>query len=138
MFQITDAPIDSNALLAAVSHDGAGAELLFLGVVRNNNLGRNVDHLVYEAYAPMAERALAGIGDAVKEKHGAEVRCAIAHRTGRLEIGEASVVIAVSAPHRDLCYKASRDAIELLKREVPVWKKEIFEGGEAWVEGPGS
>jgi len=136
VFELTSAPIDGARLIAAVASPRAGAEILFLGVVRDHNDGRKVLHLEYEAYAPMAEAALAEIGAALTRKHGPDVRCAIAHRLGRLEIGEASVGIAVSAPRRALAYEASREALEALKRDVPIWKKEFFEGGAVWVEGP--
>lgn len=138
MFEIVRSPIDVARLLAAVADPRAGASLLFVGVVRDHNIGREVRFLEYEAYEPMAAKALEAIGALLAERHGPEVRCAIAHRVGRLEVGEASVAIAVSAAHRDVAYRASRDAIEALKREVPIWKKEHFEGGEVWVEGPGA
>src|SRR4051812_32660760 len=133
MFALVREKIDPARLLAAVDDRAAGASILFLGVVRDHNEGRRVLFLEYEAYEPMAVRALEAIGAAVRAKHGAEVKVAIEHRAGRLEIGEASVAIAVSAAHRGVAYAASRDAIEALKREVPIWKKEHFEGGEVWV-----
>ncbi|HVY61099.1 MAG TPA: molybdenum cofactor biosynthesis protein MoaE [Planctomycetota bacterium] len=138
VFAIVREKIDPARVLAAVDDPAAGASILFLGVVRDHNEGRRVLHLEYEAYEPMAVRAMEAIGARIRERHGAEVKVAIEHRVGRLEIGEASVAIAVSAAHRGTAYAASRDAIEALKREVPVWKKEFFEGGEVWVEGPKS
>lgn len=137
MFELTDRPIDPAPLLRAVARPEAGAEILFLGVARRTNQGREVLHLEYEAYAPMALSALEEIGRALRARHGEEVRAAIVHRLGRVEIGETSVAIAVSAPRRDTAYAASRDAIETLKREVPIWKREHFVGGTVWVEGPG-
>jgi len=137
MFELVTAPIDAARVVAAVEDRRAGAVILFLGVVRDLNAGRAVRYLEYEAYEPMARAGLAAIGERLRERHGADLRLAIVHRTGRLEIGETSVAIAVSAPHRDVAYRASRDAIEILKRDVPIWKKEHFEGGEVWVEGPG-
>ncbi len=138
MIALAREPLDPARLLAAVRDPRAGAEVLFLGVVRDHNSGRRVLHLEYEAYEPMALRALEDLAAALRARHGPDLRVAIAHRLGRLEIGEVSVAIAVSAPHRDLAYRASREAIEALKREVPIWKKEHFEGGEVWVEGPGA
>lgn len=137
MFEITSSPIDTAALIAAVEDPACGATLLFLGVVRDHNLGRKVSFLEYEAYAPMACDAMKKIAKDLEARYEG-VRTAIVHRTGRLEIGEASVGIACAAPHRDDAYAASREAIERLKREVPVWKKEHFEGGAVWVEGPGA
>lgn len=136
MFEIVRDPIDPARVLAAVEDRRAGAAILFVGVVRDHNAGRRVLHLEYEAYEPMAARALEAIGEGLRARFGADVRCAIVHRVGRLEIGEVSVAIAVAAPHRGTAYEASREAIEVLKRDVPVWKKEHFEGGEVWVEGP--
>jgi molybdopterin synthase catalytic subunit len=136
VFAIVRERIDPARVLAAVEDRAAGASILFLGVVRDHNDGRRVLYLEYEAYEPMAVRALEAIGARLRERHGADIKCAIEHRVGRLEIGEASVAIAVSAAHRGVAYAASRDAIEILKRDVPIWKKEHFEGGEVWIEGP--
>ncbi len=137
MFEITSAKIDTAALIAAVEDPACGAALLFVGVVRDQNLGRKVSFLEYEAYAPMARAAMERIATDLETRY-AGVRAAIVHRIGRLAIGEASVAIACAAPHREDAYRASREAIERLKREVPVWKKEHFEGGAVWVEGPGA
>jgi molybdopterin synthase catalytic subunit len=137
MFELTSAPIDPAAVLAAVRGPGRGAAILFLGDVRATNEGRRVLFLDYEAYEPMARRALAEIGAALAARLPG-LACAIVHRLGRLEPGETSVAIAVAAPRRADAYAASREAIERLKREVPIWKKEHFEGGEVWVEGPGA
>jgi len=137
VIQVTDEPIDAQAVLAAVESPRAGAGLLFLGVVRDHNDGRRVRFLEYEAYQPMAERSLRELVASLEAEFGPGLGVAIVHRVGRLEIGEASVAIAVSSAHRDAAYRASRAAIERLKRDVPIWKKEHFLGGAVWVEGPG-
>jgi molybdopterin synthase catalytic subunit len=134
MAKLTRGAIDVDALRAISPADGAAC--LFVGVVRNDNAGRRVLHLEYEAYEEMALAALRGIeAEARRRFPVSDVR--IVHRLGRLEIGEASVAIAVSSPHRAEAFDACRYAIETLKRTVPIWKKEFFEGGEVWIEGPG-
>lgn len=134
--EVTAEPIVGIAdLMARVRADSDGAILLFTGVVRDHHQGRSVTELSYEAYEEMAASALRRI---CKEVCGRfEIGdVAVVHRVGRLEIGEISVAIAVAAPHRDPAYKASREIIERLKREVPIWKKERYaDGGESWVEG---
>jgi molybdopterin synthase catalytic subunit len=134
MFRITAEPLDERELMRAAASDAAGAIALFAGVVRNENLGRNVEYLVYDAYPPMAERKMAEIADEVRARWPVS-GIAMAHRTGRLEIGEASVLIAVSSPHRADAIEACHYAIDRLKATVPIWKKEVFEGGEEWLEG---
>lgn len=134
MYLITEQPLSTAEVEAAVAHPGAGAILTFSGVVRSNNLGKNVNYLVYEAYPPMAEKVMAQIGDEI-EAQWPGARVAMVHRIGRLEIGEASVVIAVSTPHRADAFVACKYAIDTLKKIVPVWKKEVWEGGEYWIEG---
>jgi len=131
---LTDAPLALEELVARVARPGAGGICTFLGVVRDTNLGRDVDHLVYEAYPEMAVAQMARIVDEVAERWPGAL-AAIAHRTGRLEIGEASVAIAVSAPHRAAAFEACRHAIDALKAGVPIWKKEVWTDGSAWVEG---
>lgn len=126
--------IDPRQVEAKVARDAAGAICCFQGVVRDHNLGRRVQYLDYEAYPEMALPAMARIVEVLEERWP-EARAAIAHRTGRMEIGEASVVIAVSSPHRAEAFEACRWAIDTLKTSVPIWKKEVFEGGSAWVEG---
>lgn len=111
-----------------------GATASFLGLVRDHNQGRRVHHLVYEAYEPLAERALARIVAEAGDRWPSAV-VAIHHRTGRLAIGEASVAIAVASPHRADAFAACRYAIERVKQIVPVWKHEYFEGGDVWIEG---
>lgn len=131
--EIVTAPIDLNALVGKVASPGAGAIATFLGVVRDTSLGRKVRYLLYEAYPPMAVRELEKIEDEVRRRWRIE-KMAIAHRIGELKIGEASVAIAVSSPHRREALEACQFAIDRLKQTVPVWKKEYWEGGEVWIE----
>jgi molybdopterin synthase catalytic subunit len=134
MVRLTDEVLDPRAVEALVAHAGAGAVCTFQGIVRDHNLGREVGHLEYEAYAEMAEPAMAAIaGEVAGRWPGARV--AIVHRLGRLAIGEASVVIAVATPHRAEAFEACRYAIDALKTRVPIWKKEVWADGSAWVEG---
>lgn len=132
---VVDAPIDPARLLGDVVSDDDGAALLFWGVVRNRNEGRAVSHLEYSAYAEMAERMMRLIGEEAIDRFGVgDVR--VVHRVGRLEVGEASVAIAVASPHRAEAYEASRYMIEELKRRVPVWKREGYvDGDREWVPG---
>jgi len=135
-FRLLDGPLDVAAVLHEVEDRGAGAIASFVGTVRGHSRGRDVEHLEYEAYEEMAEPMLARLGETLTERHGL---CAVAihHRLGRVEIGEASVVIAVSAPHRSAALDACREAIETLKTTIPLWKKEVYTGGEEWI-GRGS
>jgi molybdopterin synthase catalytic subunit len=128
-------PLDAAALLASVPTPADGAVLLFVGVVREENEGRAVTHLHYDAYREMAERTLEAIvAEARARWEVGEVR--VAHRVGRLEVGEASVAIAVAAPHRDAAYQASRYVIEELKKRAPIWKREGYADGAAeWLPG---
>ncbi len=132
LIELTDGPISVDRLLRHVADPRAGAVVLFLGVVRDNARGRRVRHLTYEAYEVMARRECEKIAAAIQARWPV-IRVAIVHRTGRLEIGMASVAIAVSAPHRAEAFEAGRFAIDTLKQTVPIWKKEVWEGGEAWV-----
>jgi len=132
LIELTDRPIPVDRLLREVADPRAGAVVLFLGVVRDNARGRRVKHLTYEAYEALARRQCEQIAGAIHERWPV-TRVVIVHRTGRLEIGEASVAIAVSAPHRAEAFEAGRFAIDTLKQTVPIWKKEVWEGGEAWV-----
>jgi molybdopterin synthase catalytic subunit len=132
MFRVTNQPIDLNELVQYVTDPAAGAIATFIGTTRNHNEGRRVIALDYEAYPEMAEKELARIG-ADAAKNWPICRMAILHRLGPVQIGEASVVIAVSATHRDAAFAASRFAIEEIKKTVPIWKKEVFEGGEVWI-----
>ncbi len=132
MFRVTDKPIDLQELVRFVSDPGAGAIATFIGTTRNNNEGRNVIALDYEAYPEMAEKELARIGEDASKKWQI-CRMAIVHRRGPVQIADASVVIAVSSAHREAAFAACRFAIEEIKRTVPIWKKEVFEGGEVWI-----
>ena len=134
LFELTPDPLDARRLEAAVSHKGAGAICTFTGVVRDNSRGRSVTHLDYEAYAEMAVTQMRKIGDEIAEKWP-EARVAIAHRTGQLEIGEASVVVSVSCPHRGEAIAACKWGIDRLKESVPIWKKEHAADGTYWIEG---
>ena len=131
---ITTAALDVGALVGAVDATGTGAVTAFVGLVRGHNLGRRVLHLEYEAYEPLARRGLELIVEEARE-HWPAVRVLIHHRIGRMEIGEASVVIVAASPHRADAFAASRYAIERIKQIVPIWKHEYFEGGDVWVEG---
>jgi len=132
-YQVVTAPLSPDAVAAAVDDPGAGGVVVFSGIVRNETGGRPVKYLEYEAHAPMAEAKMREIGDAVHARWPGVKRVAMLHRVGRLEIGESSVLIAVSAAHRGDAFEACRYAIDTLKRTVPVWKKEHFEDGEVWV-----
>jgi molybdopterin synthase catalytic subunit len=132
MFRVTDQPIDLNELVRYVTDPEAGAIATFIGTTRNNNEGRAVIALDYEAYGEMAEKELLRIGNDAKRQWPI-CRMAIVHRLGPVQIGEASVIIAVSSAHRDAAFAASRFAIEEIKKTVPIWKKEVFEGGEVWI-----
>jgi molybdopterin synthase catalytic subunit len=131
---ITHDRLDVMALVRAVGADKTGAITTFLGLVRDHNQGRRVEHLVYEAYEPLADRALARIVDEVRD-HWPAATLALHHRIGRLEIGEASIAIAAASPHRADAFAACRYAIERVKQIVPIWKHEYFEGGDVWIEG---
>jgi len=133
LYQVTANPLSEAAVGEAVAHPEAGAIVVFSGVVRNETGGRRVKFLEYEAHAPMAEAKMREIGEAVRARWPGVKRVAIVHRVGRLEIGEASVAIAVSAAHRREAFEACHFAIDRLKETVPVWKKEYFEDGEVWV-----
>jgi len=135
-FRLREDPIDLAAVVAEVEDDQAGAVATFVGTVRRHSRGRDVVHLEYEAYSGMAEKVMAEIADRLRSRHELS-GIAIAHRTGRVGIGEASVAIAVSAPHRHDALAACREAIDQLKETVPLWKKEVYEGGEEWI-GRGS
>lgn len=133
-FEITESPLRLEALVSEVSDPAAGAVATFVGTTRNTFGGRRVRHLEYEAYGPMAERALETLGMKIAERWPAVTGVAIAHRLGRVEIGEASVIVAISAPHRADALAACAFGIDLLKRELPVWKKEFLEGETVWRE----
>lgn len=132
--ELTEAPIDVGRLTAAVSAPSRGAVLLFLGTVRDSHRGQRVERLTYSAYRPMAEERLVRIVEEL-EAAGDDLALAIVHRLGEVAVGEASVVIAAASPHRAAAYEASRRALERLKHEVPIWKREHYgDGGSAWRE----
>ncbi|HEU5322124.1 MAG TPA: molybdenum cofactor biosynthesis protein MoaE [Methylomirabilota bacterium] len=133
VFRVVARPLSPDTLAAAVDDPGAGGVVIFSGVVRNETGGRPVKFLEYEAHAPMAEAKMREIGHAIRARWPGVRRVAILHRVGRLDIGESSVLIAVSAAHRADAFDACRYAIDTLKHTVPVWKKEHFEDGEVWV-----
>jgi molybdopterin synthase catalytic subunit len=133
-YQITYDPIDSKTIAAELLRDEDGAVCVFEGVVRNNAKGKSTRHLIYQAYEGMALKTLEQIGTLIREmwEIGA---VGIVHRLGRLEIGEASVVVIVTSPHRRDAFDACHYAIDRLKKIVPIWKKEFFDDGEVWIEG---
>jgi MoaE-MoaD fusion protein len=135
-YRLTPDPIDPGAVVAEVADDRAGAIATFLGTTRIESRGRTVVHLEYEAYEGMAEQVMAEIAEALTSRYDL-CKIAITHRIGRVGIGEASVAIAVSAPHREHALAACKEAIDTLKVDVPLWKKEIYEDGEEWI-GRGS
>ena len=135
-FRLSADPLLLDAVVDEVRSDHAGAIATFVGTTRRESRGRSVLHLDYEAYEEMAEQVMAQIAAGLKRRYDV-CDIAIHHRTGRVEIGEPSVVIAVSAPHRQDALAACRDAIDTLKEQVPLWKKEVYEGGEEWI-GRGS
>ena len=135
-FRLTPEPLSLDAVVGEVRRDEAGAIATFLGTVRSRSRGRDVRHLEYEAYEGMAEETMADLARELTQRHGLTA-VAIHHRVGRVEIGEPSVAIAVSAPHRAAALAACTEAIDTLKQTVPLWKKEVYEGGEEWI-GQGS
>ncbi len=131
-FQLTEEPINVTDVMNKVIQREAGAVTLFVGTVRELTNGKKTLYLIYEAYEEMAVKKIAQIGREIQEKWaGADV--AITHRTGKLDISDIAVVIAVSTPHRKDAYEANRYAIERIKEIVPIWKKEHWENGEEWV-----
>lgn len=133
-FALTRSTIDTAELRARLLAGSDGAIVIFEGVVRNNTKGRSTLYLDYDCYEPMAVQMMAQIGREIAAAH-AIGRLAMVHRLGRMEIGEASVVIAVTAPHRRPAFDAALEGINRLKKIVPIWKKEYFVDGEVWVEG---
>jgi MoaE-MoaD fusion protein len=134
IFDIVRTPIDSRALVRRLQRPEDGAVVIFEGVVRNNTKGRATAYLDYEAYEPMALAQMKQIGQEILAEFELG-RIGIVHRLGRLQIGEASVIIVASAPHRRPAFEAALKAIDRLKREAPIWKKEYFEDGAIWVDG---
>ena len=133
---VTSAPLDLQALTAEVARHGSGdgAIAAFTGLVRDHNQGRKVHFLEYEAYEPLAVRALNRILDEARESWP-DVRLGVHHRTGRVELGEASIIIVAASPHRAHAFAACRYTLERVKQIVPIWKHEHFEGGDVWLEG---
>jgi molybdopterin synthase catalytic subunit len=133
---VTSAPLHLQPLIdEIVGSSGAdGAVASFIGTVRNHNQGRTVSFLEYEAYEPLAVRALQRILDEAAQAWG-DTRLGVHHRTGRLELGEASIIIVAVSPHRAHAFAACRYTIERVKQIVPIWKHEHFEGGDIWIEG---
>lgn len=134
---VTENVLDSAEAVAAVANPAAGAITVFLGVVRDSNLGRSVQYLEYDAYPAMAEKVMRQLAEEARERFGL-LDCAVLHRTGRLEIGEASLLIVVASAHRAASFEGGQWLVDEIKKKVPVWKKEVWEDGEAWIEGPES
>lgn len=130
--ELVDREIDVNDVLTRVRHPHAGAIVLFLGTVRDNNEGRHVDHLEYETYKEMARGEMERLVQQARATWPL-LGIVIVHRVGRLGVGEISVAVAVSAGHRKEAFEAGRFAIDTLKRTVPIWKKEVWEGGQIWI-----
>ena len=132
--RVTGSPIDVERVTAVVRRDEAGAVLTFAGVVRSRNQGRSVVGIDYHGYRPMAAREIERLEGEI-ESRWPDVRSCIVHRLGELELGQTSVFIAVSSPHRDEGFRALRFAIDTLKERLPIWKREIYTDGAAWLEG---
>ncbi len=135
MIEITRDPLDPGLVASRVAKPTNGAVVTFLGTTRSNSAGRKVLYLEYEAYRPMADNKLAEVAQEMAQRFEVE-DVAIAHRLGRLEIGETSLVVAVASPHRDAAFAACQYSVDRIKQTVPIWKKEFFEGGEVWIESP--
>ena len=135
-FLLTEEPLDVRAVMREVEADGVGAIASFVGTVRARSRDRDVLYLEYEAYEGMAEQVMADLAQTLKDKYDL-CEVAIAHRVGRVEVADPSVAIVVSAPHRQDALAACAEAIDTLKNTVPIWKKEVYEGGEEWI-GRGS
>jgi MoaE-MoaD fusion protein len=133
-FAIIEGPLNASAVAELVADPGCGAVATFTGAVRQVNLGRRVERLEYEAYSPLAVRTFERIAAEAAERWPGTA-LAVHHRVGRLNVGEASVVIAAAAPHRADAFAVCRYAIERIKQIAPIWKREFFEGGDVWIEG---
>jgi molybdopterin synthase catalytic subunit len=133
-FRVGPEPLDPAVLVAAVATERDGAVATFVGLVRDHNSGRRVRWLEYEAYSALAVKAFDQIAAEAAERW-ADARLAIHHRTGRLEIGDASVAIVAASPHRSEAFAVCRYAIERVKQIAPIWKREYFDGGDVWIEG---
>ena len=132
MILLTREPLDPEAITATVRDDANGGVVTFLGTTRNETDGRRVLYLEYEAYEGMAEKMLARIAEEIHERWGTR-HVSIAHRFGRQEIGEVSLVVAVASPHRVEAFAACQYVVDRIKQDVPIWKKEVLEDGEVWV-----
>ena len=137
LIEITDEPLNPEAITARVRKPANGAVVTFLGTTRAQTGDRTVLHLEYEAYEPMAREKLSEIADEIRDRWDVE-DVAIAHRLGRLEIEDISLVVAVASPHRKDAFEACHYSVDRIKVIVPIWKKEHFEGGEVWIESPES
>ena len=136
MIKITTEPLNPEEVTAQVRRDSNGAVITFLGTTRDFSEGRNVEYLEYEAYQPMAENMLRQIADELRDKWDID-DFAVAHRIGRVDIGEISLVVALASPHRQQAFEAGGYIVDRIKQIVPIWKKEVFEGGEVWVGSEG-
>ena len=134
MFEITSDRLDPAPLVAAVRRDESGAVALFYGVVRNENMGRNVRYLEYDVYPEMAIKKMREVAEEVRAKYPI-TGIGVLHRVGRLEIGETSLLVAVSSAHRAAAFEACHFAVDRIKQVVPIWKKEVWDDGEEWIEG---
>ena len=134
MFEITSDPLDPAPLVAAVRRDESGAVTLFYGVVRNENVGRNVRYLEYDVYPEMAIKKMREVAEEVRAKYPI-TGIGVLHRVGRLEIGETSLLVAVSSAHRAAAFEACHFAVDRIKQVVPIWKKEVWDDGEEWIAG---
>ena len=135
MARVTRSPLDPAVFLSEARRDGDGGLTLFVGVVRDNADGRQVEAMEYEAYEPMAEKEMERIEVDLATRFPS-VRLVMRHRIGRLTVGEVAVVVAAAAPHREEAFAACRDGIELIKARAPIWKKERGPRGTVWLEGP--
>jgi len=134
LFKVTDDPLDPRELERELDKPENGAVVTFQGVVRNHSRGRTVSYLEYDAYAPMATKVMAQIAEEIKARWPI-TDIGIWHRTGRLEIGETSLLVVVTSGHRKEAFEACHHAVDRIKEIVPVWKKEVWDNGESWVEG---
>jgi molybdopterin converting factor subunit 1 len=134
LFEVTEEPLDPQRLVERVRKDASGAVAVFLGVVRDNNMGRRVLYLEYDAYPEMATRVMRQLAEEAMARWPL-TDVAMQHRSGRLKIGETSLLIAVSSPHRKEAFEACHHLVDRFKDVVPIWKKEVWEGGEVWIEG---
>jgi molybdopterin synthase catalytic subunit len=134
MFGVSHDPLDPRPLVDSVRRDESGAVALFYGVVRNENMGRNVRYLEYDAYPEMAIKKMEEVAAEARAKF-AVTGIGVLHRIGRLEIGETSLLVAVSSAHRAEAFDACHYAVDRIKQVVPIWKKEVWDDGEEWIEG---